>query len=64
MNGPLLEYSKNRRKADSATTSFLSPHLHFGELSVRKVFHLLRIKQVLWANEGNRAGERKCKLIP
>ncbi|KAJ8747441.1 hypothetical protein K2173_023841 [Erythroxylum novogranatense] len=40
VNGPLIEYSKNRRKADSATTSLLSPHLHFGELSVRKVFHL------------------------
>ncbi|XP_076897908.1 cryptochrome-1-like [Bidens hawaiensis] len=62
-NGPLLEYSKNRRKADSATTSFLSPHLHFGELSVRKIFHLLRIKQVLWANEGNVAGEESVNLF-
>jgi deoxyribodipyrimidine photolyase len=35
INGPLIEYSKNRRKADSATTSFLSPHLHFGEVSVK-----------------------------
>ncbi|PQP93860.1 cryptochrome-1 isoform X1 [Prunus yedoensis var. nudiflora] len=57
INGPLLEYSQNRRKADGATTSLLSPHLHFGELSVRKAFHLVRIKQVLWANEGNKAGE-------
>ncbi|KAD4584753.1 hypothetical protein E3N88_22354 [Mikania micrantha] len=63
MNGPLLEYSKNRRKADSATTSFLSPHLHFGELSVRKVFHILRMKQVLWANEGNTAGEESVNLF-
>ncbi|KAI3513688.1 hypothetical protein L1887_21027 [Cichorium endivia] len=63
INGPLLEYSKNRRKADSATTSFLSPHLHFGELSVRKVFHLLRIKQVLWANEGNTAGEESVNIF-
>ncbi|KAK1436381.1 hypothetical protein QVD17_02160 [Tagetes erecta] len=63
INGPLLEYSKNRRKADSATTSFLSPHLHFGELSVRKVFHLLRMKQVLWANEGNTAGEESVNLF-
>ncbi|GAB2301862.1 Cryptochrome-1 [Dionaea muscipula] len=63
INGPLLEYSKNRRKADSATTSFLSPHLHFGEVSVRKVFHLLRVKQVLWANEGNKAGEESCNLF-
>ncbi|KAE8666805.1 Cryptochrome-1 [Hibiscus syriacus] len=63
INGPLLEYSKNRRKADSATTSCLSPRLHFGEVSVRKVFHLIRIKQVLWANEGNEAGEESVNLF-
>ncbi|CAN1188572.1 CRY1 [Linum perenne] len=63
INGPLLEYSNNRRKADSATTSFLSPHLHFGEVSVRKVFHLVRIKQVLWANEGNLPGEESVNLF-
>ncbi|XWS25282.1 hypothetical protein CRYUN_Cryun27aG0056000 [Craigia yunnanensis] len=63
INGPLIEYSMNRRKTDSATTSFLSPHLHFGEVSVRKVFHLVRIKQVLWANEGNKAGEESVNLF-
>ncbi|KAL9674193.1 hypothetical protein QQ045_030463 [Rhodiola kirilowii] len=63
ISGPLLEYSKNRRKADSATTSFLSPHLHFGEVSVRKVFHMVRIKQVQWANEGNKAGEESVNLL-
>lgn len=63
INGPLIEYSKNRRKADSNTTSLLSPHLHFGEVSVRKVFHLVRIKQVLWANEGNQAGEESVNLF-
>uniref|UniRef100_A0A2P2MCZ7 Blue light photoreceptor n=2 Tax=Rhizophora mucronata TaxID=61149 RepID=A0A2P2MCZ7_RHIMU len=62
-NGPLIEYSKNRRKADSATTSFLSPHLHFGEVSVRKVFHLVCSRQVLWANEGNKAGEESVNLF-
>ncbi|CAO2834361.1 unnamed protein product [Amaranthus hypochondriacus] len=63
INGALIEYSKNRRKADSATTSFLSPHLHFGEVSVRKVFHLVRIKQVSWANEANTAGDESCNLF-
>ena len=63
INGALIEYSQNRRKADSATTSFLSPHLHFGEVSVRKVFHLVRIKQVSWANEGNTAGDESCNLF-
>ncbi|XP_071733971.1 cryptochrome-1-like [Rutidosis leptorrhynchoides] len=63
INGPLLDYSTNRRKADSATTSFLSPHLHFGEVSVRKVFHQARMKQILWANEGNKAGEESVNLF-
>ncbi|GAA0175536.1 DNA photolyase [Lithospermum erythrorhizon] len=63
INGQLIEYSRNRRKADSATTSFLSPHLHFGEVSVRKVFHLLRLKQLSWANEGNKAGDESVNVF-
>ncbi|CAL9761918.1 unnamed protein product [Musa acuminata subsp. burmannicoides] len=63
INGPLIEYSVNRRKADSASTSLLSPHLHFGELSVRKVFHLVRMKQLVWTNEGNKAAEESCDLF-
>ncbi|KAJ6841162.1 cryptochrome-1 [Iris pallida] len=63
INGPLVEYSVNRKKADGATTSLLSPHLHFGEVSVRKVFHLVRIKQLVWANEGNKAGEESVNLF-
>eukprot|EP00252_Welwitschia_mirabilis_P018894 TRINITY_DN4238_c0_g1_i3.p1 TRINITY_DN4238_c0_g1~~TRINITY_DN4238_c0_g1_i3.p1 ORF type:complete len:528 (-),score=109.13 TRINITY_DN4238_c0_g1_i3:585-2168(-) len=63
INGPLIDYAVNRRKADSATTSLLSPYLHFGELSVRKVFHLVRIKQVCWANEGNTSGEESVNLF-
>lgn len=63
INGALIEYSKNRRKADSATTSFLSPHLHFGKVSVWKVFHLVRIKQVLWPNDGNKEGEESVNLL-
>lgn len=63
VNGPLIEYSVNRKKADSATTSLLSPHLHFGEVSVRKVFHLVRMKQLVWSNEGNKAGEESVNLF-
>lgn len=63
INGPLLDYSTNRKKADGATTSLLSPHLHFGELSVRKVFHLVRMKQLVWANEGNKLGEESINLF-
>ncbi|KAJ3679597.1 hypothetical protein LUZ60_017608 [Juncus effusus] len=63
LNGPLMDYSANRKKADGASTSLLSPHLHFGELSVRKVFHLVRMKQLVWTNEGNKDGEESCSLF-
>ncbi|MQL88944.1 hypothetical protein Taro_021519 [Colocasia esculenta] len=63
LSGPLIEYSVNRKKADSATTSLLSPHLHFGEVSVRKAFHLIRMKQLVWANDGSKAGEESINLF-
>lgn len=59
----LLHYSKNRLKVGGDTTSLLSPYLHFGELSVRKVFQLARMKQILWANEGNSVGEESVTLF-
>lgn len=52
INGALMEFAANRQKVDSATTSLLSPHLHYGELSIRKIFHCVRMKQVLWEREG------------
>ncbi|XP_047168728.1 cryptochrome-1-like [Vigna umbellata] len=59
----LLHYSKNRLKIGGDSTSILSPYIHFGELSVRKVFQLARAKQILWANEGNNAGEESVTLF-
>uniref|UniRef100_A0A0D6R760 Photolyase/cryptochrome alpha/beta domain-containing protein n=1 Tax=Araucaria cunninghamii TaxID=56994 RepID=A0A0D6R760_ARACU len=55
--GPLLEYAKNKQKAYGPNTSLLSPHMHFGELSVRKVFHYVRRKQILWAKEDEANGD-------
>ncbi|CAA6655270.1 unnamed protein product [Spirodela intermedia] len=49
----LIHYSKNRMKVDGATTSLLSPYLHFGELSVRKVYQSVRMKQIQWSKEEN-----------
>eukprot|EP00249_Psilotum_nudum_P022231 c28427_g1_i1 orf=1839-3896(-) len=63
VNGPLLDYAVNRQKTDGPTTSLLSPHLHYGELSVRKIFHHVRMKQVLWAKEGRLNGERSVSLF-
>ncbi|XP_028795655.1 cryptochrome-1 [Neltuma alba] len=59
----LLHYLKNRLKVGGDSTSLLSPYLHFGELSARKVFQLARMKQILWANEGNITGEQSVTLF-
>ncbi|KAJ7954713.1 cryptochrome-1-like [Quillaja saponaria] len=59
----LLHYSKNRKKVGGDSTSLLSPYLHFGELSVRKVFQLARMKQLLWANEQNSSGVESVTLF-
>nr|AHZ89700.1 cryptochrome 2 variant 1 [Dimocarpus longan] len=53
----LLHYSKNRQKLGENSTSLLSPYLHFGELSVRKVFQCVCMKQILWAKEENAEGK-------
>jgi deoxyribodipyrimidine photo-lyase len=39
---PLAAYAKTRDRPDQDGTSALSPHLHFGEISVRQVWHALR----------------------
>lgn len=59
----LLNYSNNRVKVEENSTSLLSPCFHFGELSVRKVFRLVRSKQILWAKEGNSVGLESLKFF-
>jgi deoxyribodipyrimidine photo-lyase len=39
---PLASYGTTRDRPDRDGTSALSPHLHFGEVSVRQVWHALR----------------------
>jgi deoxyribodipyrimidine photo-lyase len=38
----ILTYSEGRNRPDLAATSRLSPHLHFGEISPRQVWHAVR----------------------
>ncbi len=38
----LLNYSVDRNRPDLAGTSRLSPHLHFGEISPRQIWHAVR----------------------
>lgn len=59
----LLNYAIDRQKVSGNSTSLLSPFLHFGELSSRKVFHSARMKQILWAKEGNTIGEESATLF-
>lgn len=42
LKGPLLEYADRRTRVDTRTTSLLSAHLHFGEISVRRVYYEVR----------------------
>ncbi|GAA0163749.1 DNA photolyase [Lithospermum erythrorhizon] len=58
----LLDYSKDGCKVCGTSTSLLSPYLHFGELSLRKVYHSVRMKQILWIDENNSTGEESAKL--
>ncbi|XP_056169646.1 cryptochrome-1 [Syzygium oleosum] len=59
----LVSYAENRLKVGGNSTSLLSPYLHFGEVSVRKVFQSTRLKQILWAKEGNSSGEECATLF-
>lgn len=59
----LLNYSKNRLKVEGNSTSLLSPYLHFGELSVRKVLRSVRMKHLSWTKEGNSVSEESVDLF-
>lgn len=52
INSHLLQYSKNKAKVEGTTTSLLSPYLHFGEISVRKIYQTARMKQMQCSREG------------
>jgi deoxyribodipyrimidine photo-lyase len=39
ITGPLRHYAELRNRPDLAGTSRLSPHLHFGEISPRRIWH-------------------------
>ncbi|XP_072960760.1 cryptochrome-1-like isoform X2 [Typha angustifolia] len=63
VEGHLLEYSKNNMKVEGTTTSLLSPYLHFGELSVRKVYQTVRMKQIYWAKDDDSDAEESVNLF-
>lgn len=42
LNQAVVDYTEDRNRPDRPGTSRLSPHLHFGEVSPRQVWHALR----------------------
>jgi deoxyribodipyrimidine photo-lyase len=53
LRGPVTSYSTERDRPDHSGTSRLSPHLHFGEISARQVWHEARhaepyLRQIAW----------------
>ncbi|PIA45366.1 hypothetical protein AQUCO_01700718v1 [Aquilegia coerulea] len=59
----LIKYLENRIKVEGNSTSLLSPYLHFGELSVKKVIRFVRMKQLLWRKEENKKGEQSVDIF-
>ncbi|WZZ11635.1 hypothetical protein YC2023_097556 [Brassica napus] len=59
----LIDYAKNSKKVVGNSTSLLSPYLHFGEISVRRVFQCARMKQIIWARDKNGQGEESAVLF-
>ncbi|CAH8300725.1 unnamed protein product [Eruca vesicaria subsp. sativa] len=59
----LIDYAKNSKKVVGNSTSLLSPYLHFGEISVRRVFQCARMKQIIWARDKNSEGEESAVLF-
>ncbi|WVZ90545.1 hypothetical protein U9M48_036838 [Paspalum notatum var. saurae] len=59
----LLEYSRQGMKVGGTTTSLLSPYLHFGELSIRKVYRHVKLQQINWENEGKSEAEESVRLF-
>ena len=39
----LKAFTVNRAKTDTASTSRLSPHVHYGEISVRHIYYVVRV---------------------
>ncbi|WOL16735.1 cryptochrome-1-like [Canna indica] len=63
INGHLFDYSENRMKIEGTTTSLLSPYLHFGELSVKKIYQNVRMKQIQWGKEGDHKAEESVNFF-
>eukprot|EP00887_Chlorella_sp_A99_P005593 scaffold1.g5593.t1 len=56
VSGRLHAFDRDRAKTDRASTSRLSPHIHYGEISARTVYHAARAAGAAWAAAGAAGG--------
>jgi len=54
----LRTFARDRAKTDRNSTSRLSPHIHFGEVSVRRIYYLVKQREWEWASAGQ--GSTSC----
>ncbi len=53
LGGPLRNYGENRNRPDFVSTSRLSPHLAFGEISPRQIWHATEAARMAGQAAGN-----------
>lgn len=54
-SGRLQKFTKDRAKTDRTSTSRLSPHIHFGEISVRRIYSETKKATFEWNEDGSTA---------
>ncbi len=42
VSGRLRDFSEHRAKTDRESTSMISPHIHYGEISNRHIYYVVR----------------------
>ena len=52
-SGSIMPPALARRQVDRASTSRLSPHIHYGELSARAVYAAAKAAEAEWARAGS-----------
>ena len=51
-SGRLQAFDRDRAKTDRASTSRLSPHIHYGEVSVRHIHYVAKQQELEWGRMG------------
>ena len=53
LDGPVVEYHKGRDFPGRGATSFLSPHIRFGEISVRRIWEQVKVRDAAGQDKSN-----------